>query len=342
MTRSDFDIEPFAFREDRHAWETERRSGPAALTRTTRGTPRRRRPPLGRRWPGAIRFIEPAHCCACPANGVEFAADDERFEFEAVELESPAGMPTLRLGSRGSAVIDLQRRLATAGFSAGTADGIFGSRTDGAVRSFQRARGLGVDGVVGPQTWGALLGTTTAPQPAPNTGSPSEPQVTIPSGVLISDNAVRVLKDILRAAGLTRATVTSGRRTSSEQARIMYELIERNGVSYAKNLYASSGDDVIEQYVAAKAAGKSATAVKLAMETRIRQLGCQHVSHHCSDSYDVFDVAPSSITDSSAFRRALDSAVFGGAIRMYLSPPEDPAFHIEIALAPGSGELDVW
>jgi peptidoglycan hydrolase-like protein with peptidoglycan-binding domain len=93
------------------------------------------------------------------------------YDFETLDLESP-GMPTLRIGSRGSAVIDLQTRLATAGFSPGPADGIFGSRTDGAVRSFQRARGLKVDGVVGPLTWGELLGTT-APQPAPGTGSPS-------------------------------------------------------------------------------------------------------------------------------------------------------------------------
>ena len=93
------------------------------------------------------------------------------YDFETLDLESPS-MPTLRTGSRGSAVIDLQTRLATAGFSPGPADGIFGSRTDGAVRSFQRARGLKVDGVVGPLTWGELLGTT-APQPAPGTGSPS-------------------------------------------------------------------------------------------------------------------------------------------------------------------------
>ena len=122
----------------------------------------------------------------------------------------------------------------------------------------------------------------------------------------------------------------------------MYELIERNGVSYAKNLYGSSGDKVIDEYVAAKAAGKSSTAIKLAMESKIKQLGCQNVSHHCSDSYDVFDVAPLSLSDSSAFRRALDSAVFSGAITMYIAPPEDPAFHIEVALAPSSGELHGW
>jgi peptidoglycan hydrolase-like protein with peptidoglycan-binding domain len=97
----------------------------------------------------------------------------EIYEFETLDLESATGMPTLRQGSRGSAVTDLQRRLATAGFSPGAADGIFGSATDAAVRSFQRARGLGADGIVGPQSWGALLGTSPglpaggAPWPQP-------------------------------------------------------------------------------------------------------------------------------------------------------------------------------
>jgi len=78
----------------------------------------------------------------------------EVYEFETLELESPQSMPTLRRGSRGPAVADLQRRLAAAGFSPGTADGIFGSLTDAAVKSFQRSRGITADGIVGSQTWG--------------------------------------------------------------------------------------------------------------------------------------------------------------------------------------------
>jgi N-acetylmuramoyl-L-alanine amidase len=39
-------------------------------------------------------------------------------------------------------------------------DGIFGPRTEVAVRTFQQMNGLAVDGIVGPQTWQRLLTLT--------------------------------------------------------------------------------------------------------------------------------------------------------------------------------------
>lgn len=72
--------------------------------------------------------------------------------------------PTLRIGSRGAAVTELQNRinrwLASApwiGVAALKRDGIFGPKTRAAVIALQRAMSLGVDGVVGPQTWTRLL-----------------------------------------------------------------------------------------------------------------------------------------------------------------------------------------
>ncbi len=65
-------------------------------------------------------------------------------------------METLRRGDRGENVKVLQRALRRAGFDAGNIDGVFGTRTESAVRAFQRASGLTVDGIAGPRTWAAL------------------------------------------------------------------------------------------------------------------------------------------------------------------------------------------
>lgn len=66
----------------------------------------------------------------------------------------------LNVGSRGSDVTRLQQTLASRGFNPGGADGVFGPRTKAAVQAFQRARGLGVDGVVGPNTSRSLFGSS--------------------------------------------------------------------------------------------------------------------------------------------------------------------------------------
>jgi peptidoglycan hydrolase-like protein with peptidoglycan-binding domain len=64
---------------------------------------------------------------------------------------------TLRKGTTGSdAVLALQTLLNWRGQDI-EIDGDFGDQTDGAVRDFQKAKGLTVDGVAGPQTWAALV-----------------------------------------------------------------------------------------------------------------------------------------------------------------------------------------
>ena len=58
----------------------------------------------------------------------------------------------------GNDCIALQLRLRELGYAeVGQPDGIFGARTDTAIRSFQKSKGLDVDGVVGPQTWSKLF-----------------------------------------------------------------------------------------------------------------------------------------------------------------------------------------
>lgn len=74
---------------------------------------------------------------------------------------------TLRSGSSGAAVVELQRALAQAGFDPGPVDGRFGAQTERAVKAFQRANGLDADGVVGPLTQRALSGGVVVPSPSP-------------------------------------------------------------------------------------------------------------------------------------------------------------------------------
>ncbi|MDY7223991.1 N-acetylmuramoyl-L-alanine amidase [Halalkalibacterium halodurans] len=69
-----------------------------------------------------------------------------------------AALANLRAETRGNLTRVLQAFLYIIGFNPGPFDGVFGDMTTTAVRSFQRARRLSVDGIVGPQTWSALLG----------------------------------------------------------------------------------------------------------------------------------------------------------------------------------------
>lgn len=61
-------------------------------------------------------------------------------------------------GDQGTDVAELQTRLNALGYDAGSSDGDFGETTLKAVKAFQKDRGLEADGVVGSQTYLALMG----------------------------------------------------------------------------------------------------------------------------------------------------------------------------------------
>lgn len=98
----------------------------------------------------------------------------------------------LRAGDRGEAVNALQQALQAAGFDPGKIDGIFGPRTEGAVKQAQESLGLAVDGKAGYRTVSALAASdkaaTSAPDAAPSTAvgpaATDEPAVTASEGRL--------------------------------------------------------------------------------------------------------------------------------------------------------------
>ena len=76
--------------------------------------------------------------------------------FLVLSLVFNVGAVTYKKGSSGSAVTQIQTRLKSWGYYTGEVDGIYGSKTETAVKKFQQANGLVVDGQAGPATLKAL------------------------------------------------------------------------------------------------------------------------------------------------------------------------------------------
>jgi peptidoglycan hydrolase-like protein with peptidoglycan-binding domain len=100
--------------------------------------------------------------------------------------------PTLRSGSRGPAVREAQTLLNLKNGAGLNTDGIFGSLTLTATKAFQRSKGLTVDGVIGPKTWGALdaapLKSAPSTAPAP-VAIPTLPRPVVPAIPTIGESA---------------------------------------------------------------------------------------------------------------------------------------------------------
>jgi N-acetylmuramoyl-L-alanine amidase len=75
----------------------------------------------------------------------------------------PTEVPTVELirrGSTGPEVEDIERRLESLGYACGGDPSVFDHDTEAGVRAFQQQRGLIADGIVGPETWQALVGAS--------------------------------------------------------------------------------------------------------------------------------------------------------------------------------------
>ncbi len=114
---------------------------------------------------GALKAFQKS--AGLPATGVADARTWQALSgssFEVARTTSPisTGPRLLRVGDSGSDVSQLQVLLAKAGFDPGSTDGVFGTETQKQLLAFQRARGLGVDGVCGPESWSELKGNSVA------------------------------------------------------------------------------------------------------------------------------------------------------------------------------------
>ncbi len=146
--------------------------------------------------------------------------------------------PTLRLGSQGESVKELQSLLVLLGYYGGPVTSLYQEDTERAVRDFQRAAGITPDGIVGPTTWSQLFPApgaadplpaytqataTTGPTPAPASAPAAQPNQADPSNLPVlrpgmRGEAVRQLQEKLRAKGVYQGAIDGVFGSATEAA----------------------------------------------------------------------------------------------------------------------------
>lgn len=101
-------------------------------------------------------------------------------EAAGVSFDPEKNIPTLRRGSEGESVEELQFLLNSKYGADLDIDGKFGAKTEAAVKAFQKAHGLTADGVVGRKTW-AALGLSSESLPLPGEGGAPAPDEVDPA-----------------------------------------------------------------------------------------------------------------------------------------------------------------
>jgi len=96
-------------------------------------------------------------------------------ELRKAGIDVADNTPTLRRGNQGDEVADLQMLLNSKFGYKLDIDGDFGSKTESAVKDFQRKQGLTADGVVGPKTWKALGVSPEIVNPPADNGNNENP-----------------------------------------------------------------------------------------------------------------------------------------------------------------------
>jgi hypothetical protein len=120
---------------------------------------------------------------------------------------------------------------------------------------------------------------------------------------IVPDNMIDIIKDGLRATGVSEGTITSTARTPTDQARAMFnnivpqtgtptlDVIAANVKYQIEKVYKTKpGTQVVKFFVTltkgmeAKEIKNQAASIKAAMVEKIESIGPELVSHHCADS----------------------------------------------------------
>ena len=179
---------------------------------------------------------------------------------------SQAAWQTLRKNDSGDAVAQLQEALISLGYLSGKADGNYGAKTVEAVRAFQKANGLTVDGAAGEQTQKVLYGgnakkSSTQAAAASATAAPSNGTMRVGS----TGSDVRSLQQRLIELGFLagKADGIYGNKTASAvRAYQKANKLSADGVAGQKTLSS------LNSAAAAKPAASSSTPAAQTAQTQ--------------------------------------------------------------------------
>ncbi len=129
---------------------------------------------------------------------------------------------TLKAGSKGEQVKDLQNMLNKAGFNVGKVDGIYGENTAEAVKKFQKAVKISSDGIAGKDTYNRLRSYNPS-TPAKTSTSSSTPWTgqTLKEGS--SGTAVKSLQTMLKNAGFDVGNIDGKYGSKTEAAVLAFQ-----------------------------------------------------------------------------------------------------------------------
>lgn len=174
----------------------------------------------------------------------------------------------LKKGSSGEAVRALQEKLIALGFLSGEADGYYGASTVSAVKAFQQAQSLTVDGIAGTSTIAALNSASGS------TGSSN------PTGATLlkygdKGDAVKALQTRLKELGYFTGSVGGNYGSITRDAVKAFQTaagLTNDGIAGEETLSALYADDAPRQEDVTLRVGDSGNAVKK-LQSRLIELG---------------------------------------------------------------------
>lgn len=159
-----------------------------------------------------------------------------------------ASYKTLKKGSSGQDVVDLQNKLISAGYNVGAsgADGIFGKNTENALKQYQNANGLTADGIAGEQTLSFLYGgsadtkSTNAITTLPN-GQPIFPDI---GSMKYDPGTDQTYQDAMNALNQAKENMPTYNKEYEDNLSAIYDEITNRG----KFSYDINEDALYQQY----------------------------------------------------------------------------------------------